>query len=94
MPLATFAEEPVEIDYIRDMDDDSYRKNLPRLHKAEGEHQCQSNSSIGHTCKNLGINFTDCNHAFYRLKADDCCSGSEYGGKSINFKVVKCSPIF
>jgi hypothetical protein len=83
-------EEPVLIDYLSEMDDETYRLN-PRLYRAEGEHQCQSARSIGHTCKNLGVNFTDCNNAFFKLKQDDCCSGSRYGGNSINFKVTKCT---
>lgn len=81
----------VERDYITEMDDSSYREQNPRLYRGEGEHQCQSNQSIGHTCKNLGVNFTDCNNAFYKLKLDDCCSSSEYGGTSIGFKLTKCS---
>jgi hypothetical protein len=84
------AEEAVEVDYLSEMDDETYRLN-PRLYRAEGEHQCQSAQSIGHTCKTLGVNFTDCNNAFFKLKQDDCCSGSRYGGNSINFKVTKCT---
>jgi hypothetical protein len=83
-------EQPVEVDYLSEMDDETYRLS-PRLYRAEGEHQCQSAQSIGHTCKNLGVNFTDCNNAFFKLKQDDCCSGSEYGGNSISFKVTKCT---
>lgn len=81
----------VERDYIHEVSDEAYRDSSARLYRAEGEHQCQSADSIGHTCKNLGVNFTDCNHAFFSLKRDDCCSGSKYGGTSINFKVTKCS---
>ena len=80
-----------EIDYITEMSDEDYRSVNPRLYRAKGEHQCQSKDSLGHTCKNLGINFTDCNQAFFKLKRDDCCSGSEYGGSSIGFKVTKCT---
>lgn len=83
-------DEVYEIDYSRELTDEEYRLN-PQLHKAEGEHQCQSPESIGHTCKNLGVGFTDCNQAFYKLKMEDCCSGSKYGGSSIGFKVLKCS---
>lgn len=84
------AEEPVEIDYITEMDTETYLQN-PRLYRAEGQHQCQSNLSIGHTCQNLGVNFTDCNHAHFKLKQEDCCSGSRYGGSSIGFKITKCT---
>ena len=80
-----------EVDYIREMDEDTYKSLNPRIYRAEGEHQCQSSDSIGHTCKNLGVNFTDCNQAFLKLKRDDCCSGSKYGGTSIGFKVTKCT---
>lgn len=80
-----------ELDFIRDIDDEYYKQVSPRLYRGEGEHQCQSSESIGHTCKNLGVNFMDCNHAFYRLQQEDCCSGSNYGGRSIGFKLTKCT---
>jgi hypothetical protein len=80
-----------EVDYIHEVSDEAYRKTTARLYRAEGEHQCQSKDSIGHTCKNLGVNFTDCNHAHFSLKRDDCCSGSDYGGISIAFKLTKCT---
>jgi hypothetical protein len=67
--------DEIEFDYLTEM----------------SEHQCQSRDSIGHSCKNLGVNFTDCNQAFFKLKRDDCCSGSEYGGNSIGFKLTKCT---
>jgi hypothetical protein len=88
--VASASETPIEIDYISEMDDEAYRQN-PRLYRAEGEHQCQSSQSIGHTCKNLGVSFTDCNQAFFKLKLEDCCSGSRYGGSSIDFKLTKCT---
>lgn len=87
-------EDVVEVDYISEMDDEAYLQSNPRIYRAEGEHQCQSIESIGHTCKNLGVNFSDCNVAFFSLKRDDCCSGSEYGGTSIGFKMNKCTNIF
>lgn len=80
-----------EVDYIHEVSDDVYRESNPRLYRAEGVHTCQSKESIGHTCKNLGVNFTDCNHAFFSLKRDDCCQGSQHGGSSIEFKVTKCT---
>jgi hypothetical protein len=80
-----------EVDYISEMDDATYREQNPRLYRGEGEHQCQSKDSLGHTCKNLGVNFTDCNNAFFKLKRDDCCSSSRYGGNSIEFKLIKCT---
>lgn len=86
----SWAEEPVEIDFLREMDTEVYLQN-PRLYRAEGEHQCQSNTSLGHTCKNLGVNFTDCNQAHFKLKLEDCCSGSRWGGNSIGFKITKCT---
>ena len=89
---AAFAHDEVyEVDYLSDVDDATYREQTPRLYRGEGEHVCQSKEAIGHTCKNLGVNFTDCNHAFFKLEADDCCSGSKYGGSSISFKMTKCS---
>ena len=75
MALSAFAEELVEIDFITEIDSKTYLQN-PRLYRAEGEHQCQSDQSIGHACKNLGVNFTDCNQAYSKLKMEDCCSGS------------------
>lgn len=63
-------------------------------HKAEGRHLCQSEQSIGHSCRNIGINYMDCNQAFYKLRMDDCCSGSKYGGTSIHFELLKCSTVF
>jgi len=81
----------VELDYLPEMDDEAYQLINIRLYRAEGEHQCQSDRAIGHTCKNLGINFTDCNQAFFKLKAEDCCSGSRYGGTSVGFKLTKCT---
>lgn len=80
-----------EVDYINEMDDHTYRMQNPRIYRGEGEHQCQSSESIGHTCKNLGVNFMDCNNAFFKLKRDDCCSGSQFGGTSIGFKLTKCT---
>lgn len=80
-----------EVDYIREMPAEEYKTIGIRLHKAQGEHMCQSPQSIGHKCSNIGINFTDCQQAFLLLKRDDCCGGSEYGGRSISFKVISCS---
>lgn len=83
--------EVIEIDYIQDMTEEFYRDNSAQPHKATGEHTCQSDKSIGHSCHNLGVNFMDCNQAFFSLKREDCCSGSTYGGVSIGFKLIKCS---
>lgn len=80
-----------EVDYIRELPEEDYKSLNFRLHRASGEHQCQSETSIGHRCKNLGVNFKDCNQAFFLLQKDDCCRGSEYGGRSINFKLTSCS---
>jgi hypothetical protein len=80
-----------EQDYLPEMSDEEYRQVGPRLYRAEGEHQCQSSSSIGHSCKNLGVNFTDCHQAALKLKRDDCCRGSTFGGLSLNFKLTKCT---
>ena len=84
------AQELEEMDFITEVDEDHYKNNA-RLYRGEGEHQCQSPESIGHTCKNLGVNFMDCNHAFYKLKMEDCCSGSKHGGTTIAFKLTKCT---
>jgi hypothetical protein len=86
-----FASDVVEIDFISEMDDESYREATPTVYRGEGVHQCQSRDSIGHTCENAGVNFTDCNVAFFKLKMTDCCPDSRYGGNSINFKLTKCS---
>lgn len=84
----------VEVDYSRELSDEEYKVPGLRLHKAKGEHQCQSGQSIGHSCNNLGVNFKDCNQAFFLLQKDDCCKGSEYGGRSIGFKLLSCSSYF
>lgn len=84
-------EGPVEVDYITEMDDDAYRDSTPKVYRGEGLHQCQSRDSIGHSCENAGLNFTDCNVAFFKLKMADCCPDSLYGGTSISFKLTKCS---
>lgn len=86
----TMAHTSETIDYISEMDTDTYAQT-PRLYRAEGQHQCQSDLAIGHTCQVLGVNFTDCNQAHFRLKQEDCCSGSRYGGSSIGFKLTKCT---
>lgn len=83
-----------EVDYIRELTEEEYKAPGLRLHKAKGKHQCQSAASIGHSCHNLGVNFNDCNQAFFLLQKDDCCKGSEYGGRSIGFKLVSCSSYF
>ena len=82
---------PVEVDYITEMDGDAYRDSIPKVYRGEGIHQCQSKDSIGHSCENAGLNFTDCNVAFFKLKMADCCPDSRYGGTSISFKLTKCS---
>lgn len=87
----TFALYETEIDYLSEMSDEDYRSVNPRLYRAEGEHLCQSRDSLGHKCKVLGVNFTDCTQAFFKLKSEGCCSGSEYGGVSIEFKLTKCT---
>jgi hypothetical protein len=86
-----YDERPSLVDYALELSNEEYYQVNPRLYRGEGEHQCQSLSSIGHTCRNLGVNFTDCNQAALKLKRDDCCSGSLYGGNSIGFKMVKCT---
>ena len=87
--LTTLASD--EVDYMREMAEEDYKTIGIRLHKAQGEHLCQSHESIGHKCSNLGVNFSDCQQAFLLLKRDDCCSGSQYGGRSIAFKITSCS---
>ncbi len=85
------ANDVVFIDYLTEMDDETYLSSNPRIYRAEGEHQCQSRDSLGHTCHVIGVNFTDCNVAFFNLKKEDCCKGSRYGGNSIGFKLTKCT---
>jgi hypothetical protein len=85
------ASDVVFIDYLTEMDDETYLSSNPRIYRAEGQHQCQSKDSLGHTCTVIGVNFTDCNVAFFNLKKEDCCKGSRYGGNSIGFKVTKCT---
>ena len=86
-----FDDVPYEVDYSLELSSEEYYQINPRLYRGEGEHQCQSQNSLGHTCRNLGVNFTDCNQAALKLMRDDCCSGSLYGGNSIGFKMLKCT---
>lgn len=86
-----YANDVVSIDYLTEMDDETYLNSNPRIYRAEGEHQCQSKDSLGHTCRVIGVNFTDCNVAFFYLKKEDCCKGSRYGGSSIGFTLTKCT---
>ena len=65
-----------------------------RLFSANGVHICQSQTSIGHACPVSGVNYTDCNVAYFSLKTQDCCSRSQFGGNSINFMIQKCSNLF
>jgi len=81
-----------EFDARRDWDVETYYTNQ-RLYRAEGEHQCQSHSSLGHRCETVGINFTDCNNAFLKLQRQDCCGTSRYGGVSIGFRMTRCSAL-
>lgn len=82
---------PVEVDYATEFTVEDYEKNSwANPHRARGQHQCQSDSSLGHRCEVLGVNFTDCNQAALKLKREDCCSGSRHGGVSIGFKMTYC----
>ena len=51
------------------------QQNTPSF-RAEGEHQCQSPTDIGHMCKTFGVNFNDCLEAAASLKGQDCCSST------------------
>lgn len=62
-----------------------------RLFRAYGQHQCQSDESIGHLCRVENVGFTDCREAYLRLEAQDCCPRSEFGGNSIHFELQFCS---
>lgn len=82
--------QAAEIDGSVDWSAEKYDKNWANPHRANGEHQCQSVTSLGHKCETLGVNFTDCHHAFMKLKQDDCCSSTRHGGVSIGFKLTYC----
>jgi hypothetical protein len=62
-----------------------------RLFRADGEHTCQSQSSIGHKCKVSGMNYTECGHAKFDLERTDCCPATSQKGTSIGFTLTKCS---
>ena len=59
---------------------------------AGGTHQCQSRTSLGHTCQVSGAAYTDCNQAYFSLRAQDCCPATPSGGTSIGFWVDYCVP--
>jgi hypothetical protein len=76
-----------------------------RLFKADGQHQCQSKTDLGHKCSVFGTEYTDCTQAAAKLKSQDCCpatrrcnkdakTGKEtcsLGGTSIGFELLHCS---
>jgi hypothetical protein len=64
--------------------------HTPHFH-ANGTHQCQSKTSIGHTCEVEG-EFTDCDEAYQKLKMNDCCSHTKEGGASSGFTMGSCMP--
>ena len=74
----------------RHVDQIAAQQNTPSFY-AKGTHQCQSKTSIGHTCKVDGY-FNDCDEAFRKLKMQDCCPNSKYGGNSTDFTLDSCTP--
>jgi hypothetical protein len=74
---------------------------------ASGDHQCQSDTDIGHMCHVSGIGYNDCNEAAIKLRADDCCPSTKMcsadpqtgqlkcklGGTSIGFIMGYCIPM-
>jgi hypothetical protein len=56
---------------------------------AYGTHQCQSQTSIGHTCQVSSL-VTDCAEAYAVLKRQDCCGSTKEGGVSIGFTLGNC----
>jgi hypothetical protein len=65
-------------------------QHTPHFH-AKGTHQCQSKTSIGHTCVVEG-EFLDCDEAYHKLKMDDCCGQTKEGGASSGFTLDSCVP--
>ena len=71
---------------------------------ATGEHQCQSETDIGHTCESRQWDVADCGVAYAKLAANDCCPSTrrcnitdgveecELGGTSIGFVLKSCTP--
>ena len=62
-----------------------------RLFRAEGEHQCQSRTSIGHKCVVAGTGYTSCDEARRKLTRRDCCPRTKDKGNSINFRINTCT---
>ncbi|MEW8194300.1 MAG: hypothetical protein AB2793_11375 [Candidatus Thiodiazotropha sp.] len=74
---------------------------------ATGMHTCQSPTDIGHTCS-VVANPQNCDIAYNEMLANDCCPSTQlctfnpdsgevecrYGGSSIGFQVIACSPFF
>jgi hypothetical protein len=79
---------------VREDCDDVELKTGYRQFRAVGEHTCWSTRSVGHKCTNFGVSYTDCQAAFYALKAEDCCPRTEFGGGSVDFKLTSCTNFF
>lgn len=58
---------------------------------AQGTHQCQSASSIGHSCS-VGGYFANCLEAQLSLGSNDCCAATPNRGTSIGFSMNSCTP--
>lgn len=77
----------------KDVSTTALEGNIIRQFFARGEHQCQSDTSIGHKCEVRGSGYFDCNQAEANLRRKSCCATSQKGGSSIGFKLTKCSSI-
>lgn len=74
---------------------------------ASGDHICWSDTDAGHSCHVWDVGFDDCNQAYFKLKANDCCPSTRIcttdpqtgtqkctlGGTSIGFTLSSCLPM-
>jgi|SRR5687767_3111185 len=96
---------PPEVRQLHSVTFDPSSQAGVRLFRAEGRHQCQSRTDLGHKCSVFGTGYTDCTQARAKLQMEDCCaatrkckkdpkSGKEdcrLGGSSIGFEILKCT---
>jgi len=63
---------------------------IRKRYNAAGNHQCQSQHNIGHTCQVQGFDYSDCNEAMIKLKMDDCCRRTQVCGPDYQTGKIKC----
>jgi hypothetical protein len=64
-----------------------------KVFRASGEHQCWSDSSIGHSCSVSGTGYSSCDDAMRSLAGSDCCPYTTHKGRSNSFRLTGCTGI-